>query len=74
MEASVEATISKLHPMGIECFIIDLDNIQNFIAIDELDRVNTALTVRLSIRLDNLIQLVVLLLAIQKLVVHKEAN
>ena len=74
MEASVEATISKLDPVGIECFIIDLDIIQNFIAIDELNRVNTALTVRLSIRLGNLIQLVVLLLVIQKLVVHKEAN
>ena len=70
----MQVTISKLVLMGIECFIIDLDISQNFMAMDELDRVNTALMVHLSIIQENLIQLVVLLLVIRKLVVHKEAN
>ena len=70
----MQLTISKLVLMGIECFIIDLDISQNFMAMDELDRVYTALMVHLSIIKENLIQLVVLLLVIRKLVVHKEAN
>ena len=45
----VQVTISKLVLMGIECFIIDLEISQNFMAMDELDRANTALMVHLSI-------------------------